>query len=153
MITVYSWSSSEVTPVKRSSEKTSTVTMVSLRSAAICGISWSEMSISLTGRSAGLKRLKESLSGGGCLMSGSRSTVRSSGALLYKSIGDQRMTTAFHLYETFPSESHLSPALLIVIQKKRGFHSFVTKALAKPGTDELRPRKSRRRRAHCLCCT
>lgn len=62
-------------------------------------------------------------------MSGSGSTVRGSGVRLDKSIGDQRMTTAFHLYETFPSESHLSPALLIVIQKKRGVHSFVTKAL------------------------
>ena len=62
-------------------------------------------------------------------MNGNGSIVRGSGTLLYKSIGDQRMTTAFHLYETFPSESHLSPALLIVIQKKRGVHSFVTKAL------------------------
>lgn len=121
--------------------------------AAISGTSWPEMSISLTGRSVGRRRLKESHSGGNCRMSGNRFTVRGSGVRLDKSIGDQRMTTAFHLYETFPSESHLSPALLIVTQKKRGFHSFVTKALAKPGTDELRPRKPRRRRAHCLCCT
>lgn len=93
-----------------SSGKTSTGTMVMWHSAAISGTSWSEMSISLTERSAGLKRRRESHTGDDCRMSGNGSTVITSGVLPNKSIGDQRMTSAFHLYKTFPSESRC-PAL------------------------------------------